>query len=73
MTKATKNGGNPSQILHKIATLEKQVQELKLSALKQFTPSKKNLVSLKGILKGVNVSEEDIAKAKKSLYSRMPL
>lgn len=73
MAKAIKNREKASQVLQKLATLEEQVREMKLSVLKQFTPSKKNLISLKGILKGVKVSEEDIAKAKKSLYSRMPL
>ncbi|NVM23632.1 MAG: hypothetical protein HWN68_17855 [Desulfobacterales bacterium] len=34
---------------------------------------KQNVVSLKGILKGVEISEKDIKAAKKSLYSKVEL
>jgi len=60
-------------ILHKIETIEKEVMGLKLSVLKKLTPTKQNIVSLKGILKGVDISEEDINTAKKSLYSKVGL
>jgi len=60
-------------ILHKIETIEKEVMGLKLSVLKKLTPTKKNIVSLKGILKGVEISEEDIKAAKKSIYSKVGL
>ncbi len=57
-------------ILHKIETIEKEVIDLKLSVLKILTPSGKKLISLKGIIKGLEVTEEDITAAKKSLYSK---
>lgn len=62
-----------SNILHKIENIEKEVNDLKLSILKQLKPTGKNVVSLKGILKGAIVSEQDISKAKKSIYSKIEL
>lgn len=60
-------------MLHKIETIEKEVMDLKLSVLKKLTPSGKNVVSLKGILKGVEIAEQDINDAKKSLYGKVGL
>ena len=60
-------------ILHKIETIEKEVMGLKLSVLKKLTPTKQNIVSLRGILKNVEISEQDINTAKKSLYSKIGL
>ena len=60
-------------MLHKIEIIEKQVMDLKLSVLKKLTPSGQKVISLKGILKGVEITERDIATAKKSLYSKIPL
>ena len=60
-------------MLHKIETIEKEVMGLKLSVLKKLTPSGQNVVSLKGILKGVEITVKDINTAKKSLYSRVGL
>jgi len=60
-------------ILHKIETIEKEVMGLKLSVLKKLTPTKQNIVSLRGILKNVGISEQDINTAKKSLYSKTGL
>ncbi len=62
-----------SNILHKIENIEKEVNDLKLSILKQLMPTGKKIVSLKGILKGVNVSEQDISKAKKSIYGKVEI
>ena len=59
-----------TDILHKIEAIEDELSDLKLSILREITPSKKNIISLKGILEGVEISEEDIEKAKKSLYSK---
>lgn len=64
---------NPSGILHKIETIEKEVMDLKLSVLKKLSPSAKKIASLKGILKGIDISEEDIEHAKKSLYSKVEI
>ncbi len=58
-------------VLHKIETIEKQVMDLKLSLLKKMSPSGQKVISLKGILKGVSITEQDIAAAKKSLYSKV--
>jgi SMC interacting uncharacterized protein involved in chromosome segregation len=60
-------------MLHKIETIEKEVMDLKLSVLKKLTPSGKKVVSLKGILKGVEITEQDINNAKKSLYGKVGL
>ncbi len=58
---------------HKIEIIEKEIMGLKLSVLKKLTPTSQNIVSLKGILKGVEISEKDIKAAKKSLYSKVGL
>lgn len=60
-------------MLHKIETIEKEVMGLKLSVLKKLTPSKQNIISLKGILRGMEISEKDIKAAKKALYSKIGL
>ena len=57
-------------ILHKIESIEKEVMNLKISVLNGLTPSKKKIVSLKGILKGIEITEQDINAVKKSLYSK---
>ena len=58
-------------VLHKIKTIEKEIMDLKVFILKKLTPTGKKIISLKGILKGIDVSDEDIASAKKSLYSKI--
>jgi len=60
-------------MLQKIEAIEKEVKDLKLSILKKLAPTGKKAVSLKGILKGVEVTDEDIHSAKKSLYSKVGL
>lgn len=62
-----------AEILHKIENIEKEVLNLKLSVLKKLTPSAKKMVSLKGIIKGIDISEKDIEQAKKSLYSKIEI
>ena len=64
---------NNDDILHKIESIEKELIELKFSVLKRLTPSKKNIISLKGILKGIEISAEEIEEAQKSLYSRIKI
>lgn len=59
-----------ASILRRIEIIEKEVVDLKFSVLKKLTPSVKKIVSLKGIIKGVDISEEDVAQAKKSLYGK---
>jgi hypothetical protein len=63
----------PIDVLHKIETIEDEISDLKLFVLKKLTPSKKNIISLKGIIKGVQISDEDIEEAKKSLYGKVEI
>lgn len=60
-----------SEMLQKIKNIEKEVMDLKLTILKRLPPSGKKVISLKGILKGVEITEEDISSAKKSLYCKI--
>ncbi|MFH0729315.1 MAG: hypothetical protein V2B19_23605 [Pseudomonadota bacterium] len=60
-------------ILHRIETIEKEVSNLKLSILKNISPSQHKVISLKGILKGIEITETDIETAKKALYSDQDL
>ena len=64
---------NTAELLHKIASIEKEVSNLKLSVLKKLTPTGKKVVTLKGVLKGIDISEKDIAAAKKSLYGKISI
>jgi len=54
-----------TKYIEKIEKLEKEILKLKKGA--NFGLPKK-IVSLKGILKGVKISEKEIEKAKKSLF-----
>ena len=58
-------------LLHKIETIEKEVVDLKLTVLRKLTPTGKKVVSLKGILKGADITDEDVTSAKKSLYGKI--
>lgn len=69
MKQAALNG--TIDMLHKIETIEKEIVDLKLTVLKKLTPTGKKIISLKGILKGVDITDEDVAFAKKSLYSKI--
>ncbi len=60
-------------MLQKIETIEKEVMDLKVSVLKKLAPTDKKVISLKGILKNVDITEEDITSAKKSLYTKIGL
>jgi len=62
-----------AEILHKIEDIEKDVMNLKLSVLKGFSPSGGKIISLKGILKGIEITEQDIIDVKKSLYNKIEL
>lgn len=63
--------GGSTDMLHKIDAIEKEIMDLKLSVLKKLAPTGKKIVSLKGVLKGVDISDEDIASAKHSLYDKI--
>ncbi len=60
-----------TDLLRRIENIEKEVMGLKLTLLKNLTPTGKKIVSLKGILKGVEVTDHDISCSKKSLYSKI--
>ena len=60
-------------MLQKIETIEKEVMGLKVSVLRKLAPTGKKVISLKGILKDVDITEENITSAKKSLYSKIGL
>jgi hypothetical protein len=60
-------------MLQKIETIEKEVMDLKVSVLKRLAPTDKRVISLKGVLKNVDITEEDITSVKKSLYSKTGL
>jgi len=62
---------NTVNLLQKIENIEKEVMDLKLSVLKTLKSNSKRLVSLKGILKDVNVTDKDIISAKKSLFGKI--
>lgn len=54
----------------KLNEIENEIVSLKtimIQAIQQ--PLQKQIISLKGILKGISVSEEDIKKAKESLFN----
>ena len=60
-----------SDILHKLESIEKELTGIKLSILKKLTPARKKVVSLKGIIKEVDVTDADISSAQRSLYSKI--
>lgn len=69
MKEAALNGA--IDILHKIEIIEKEIVDLKLTLLKKLTPTGKKVISLRGVLKGVDITDEDITCVKKSLYSKI--
>ena len=60
-------------MLQKIESIEKEVMDLKVSVLKKLAPTDKKVISLKGILKNVDITEEDITSVKKSIYGKIGL
>jgi len=58
-------------MLQKIEAIEKEVMDLKVYVLKKLAPTGKKVVSLKGILKGIEITDEDINSVKRSLYSKV--
>jgi len=57
--------------LEKIMTIEREVMELKLFVLRKLGPTRKNIVKLKGIVSDIEITEEDIAVAKSTLYDKI--
>ncbi len=64
---------NAVDMLQKIEAIEKEIMNLKLSVLKNLTPSGKKVIKLKGILKGIDITNDDIASARKSLYGKIEI
>ncbi len=57
-----------AQIYEKLEAIEKEIAELKNAFISSISMPPKRLVSLKGILKGMRVSEDEIEKAKKAPF-----
>ncbi len=62
-----------SDMLYKIKSIEKELMDLKLSILNKYAPSGKKIISLKGILQGVDITDQDIAEAKQSLSGKIQI
>jgi hypothetical protein len=56
------------KVSEKLDAVQKDLDFLKLNLAKSLQTQPKKLVSLKGILKGLKVDDEDIKRAKKSLF-----
>jgi len=56
--------------LTKLEKLEKEVLKLKKEGIFELPPK---LISLKGILKGVKITEKEIKEAKKSLFKEIKI
>ncbi len=56
--------------LDKVLAIEKDVMALKLNVLKKLSPQGKKVLKLKGILKGISITDNDITLAKNALYSK---
>ena len=59
--------------ISRIAAIEQDIAMLKSSILRKATPSRARLVKLKGIIKGVDITEADINAARSSLYSSVKI
>lgn len=57
-------------VLNRIAAIEKDVVALKIAIFKKTVSKRKNLLKLRGILKGEEITEKDVSVAKTSLYAR---
>jgi len=58
------------QIITKLEKLEQEIIKIKRAATIKFP---KKVISLKGALRGIKVSEKDFQKAKKSLFKNVKL
>ncbi len=66
-----KANGYNADILAKIEKIEKELSNLKIIIFKKLAPTRRKTISLKGILRGVKITDSDVARAKKSLYSKL--
>ncbi len=53
---------------NQLNNIEKQLNKLKILVAMRMLKKKKKLVSLKGMLNNLNISDEDVEEAKKSLF-----
>jgi hypothetical protein len=58
-------------IINRIEAIERDIASLKLSVLKKWTPTGKRIARLRGIVKDAEITDKDIASAKRSLYGRI--
>jgi hypothetical protein len=58
------------EVLTKLERLEKEILKIKKGGKFKFP---KKIISLKGILKGIKISEKDIQRAKKSLFKEIKI
>jgi uncharacterized small protein (DUF1192 family) len=56
-------------VARRIATLEQEIQRLKIVI---HPSTKKKIVSIKGLFKGMRITEQDLQEAKKSLFKYTP-
>lgn len=60
-------------IINRIEAIERDIASLKLSVLKNWSPSGRRIARLKGIVKDAEITDRDIAAAKRSLYGKTTL
>ena len=53
-------------LLAKIEFIEKEIKDLKSTVLKKHYPGRKKVITLRGIIKGIDISDKDISFAKRS-------
>jgi hypothetical protein len=58
-------------LLNRIEAIEQDVRALKLTILKKMHPQGKKPISLRGVLKGIEITDHDIKLARKSLYGKI--
>ena len=59
-----------SDLFNMVEALEQDIGALKLTILKKMLPQTKKPTSLKGALKGIEITDRDIQAARKSLYGK---
>jgi hypothetical protein len=57
-----------SDLFNMVEALEQDIGTLKLTILKKMLPQTKKPTSLKGALKGIDITDQDIKAARKALY-----
>jgi hypothetical protein len=60
-----------SDLFNMVEALEQDIGALKLTILKKMLPQTKKPTSLKGALKGIDITDQDIKAARKALYGKI--